>query len=141
MPNPSSVSPNGATIPHENEVAARVTRRRFTASHKARILDEYEQASPIERAAILRRERIYSSHLTNWRKQRAVGRPLEAKRGRKADSVGVEVTRLRKRNETLEQRLAKAEQVIDVQGKVYALLRAVAGKSADQMDLPPWQKR
>lgn len=41
----------------------------------------------------------------------------------------------------LHKRLAKADRVIDVQGKAYALLRAVAGESADQMDLPPWQKR
>jgi hypothetical protein len=47
---------------------------------------------------------------------------------------------LRKENEALQKRLPKAEQVIDVQGKIYALLRAVAGESAYQMDLPPWQK-
>lgn len=141
MPNQPATRSNGTTDIQENEVAARVTRRRFTAEQKARILDEYEHASPIERAAICRREHVYSSHLSNWRKQRAAGQPLEAKRGRKADPQGVEMTRLLKRNVDLEKRLAKAEQVIDVQGKVYALLRAVAGESADQMDLPPWQKR
>ena len=123
------------------EVPAKATRRRFSAAEKARILDEYEKASPVERAAICRRERIYTSHIGNWRKQRAAGAPLEAKRGRKPDPQGVENTKLRKENEALQKRLAKAEQVIDVQGKVYALLRAVAGESADQMDLPPWQKR
>lgn len=123
------------------EVPAKATRRRFSAADKARILEEYEAASTIERAAICRRERIYSSHIANWRKQRASDAPLEAKRGRKPDPDGVEMTRLRKENERLQQRLAKAERVIDVQGKVYALLRAVAGESADQMDLPPWQKR
>ena len=141
MPSNSQIHPDGVTDAQENEVAARVTRRRFTAAQKARILDEYEHASAIERAAICRREHIYSSHLSNWRKQRAIGKPVEAKRGRRADPQAVEITQLRKRNVDLEQRLAKAEQVIDVQGKVYALLRAVAGKSADQMDLPPWQKR
>jgi transposase-like protein len=123
------------------EVPAKATRRRFSAADKARILAEYEAASPIERAAICRRERIYSSHIAGWRKQRAAGAPLEAKRGRKPDPQGVEVTKLRKENEALQKRLAKAERVIDVQGKAYALLRAVAGESADQMDLPPWQKR
>lgn len=123
------------------EVLAKATRRRFSAADKARILEEYEAASTIERAAICRRERIYSSHIANWRKQRISGAPLEAKRGRKRDPDGVEMTRLRKENERLQQRLAKAERVIDVQGKAYALLRAVAGESADQMDLPPWQKR
>jgi transposase-like protein len=123
------------------EVAAKATRRRFSAADKARILAEYEQASPIERAAICRRERIYSSHIANWRKQLEAGAPLEAKRGRKPDPQGVENTRLRRENEKLQERLAKAERVIAVQGKVYALLRAVAGESADQMDLPPWSKR
>lgn len=137
---PQSVSSNDSAAVAENEVPARATRRRFSAEQKARILDAWEQASPIERAAICRRERIYSSLLSTWRKQRAAGKPMEAKRGRRPDPLGVEVTRLRKKNADLEKRLAKAEQVIDVQGKVYALLRAVAGKSADTMDLPPWSK-
>jgi transposase len=123
------------------EVPAKATRRRFSAAEKARILDEYERSSGIGRAALCRRERIYSSHIAAWRKQRAAGAPLESKRGRRPDPEGVEITRLRKKNDDLEKRLAKAEQVIEVQGKVYALLRAVAGESADQMDLPPWQKR
>jgi transposase len=123
------------------EVPAKATRRRFTAAEKARILDAYENASDIERAAICRRERVYSSLLSNWRRQRSSGKPLAGRRGPKPDPEAVEVTRLQKRNAVLEQRLVKAEQVIDLQGKVYALLRAVAGESADQLDLPPWQKR
>jgi transposase-like protein len=117
-----------------------VTRRRFTAAEKARILDEYERGSSIERAALCRHEHIYSSHIASWRKQRLSGKPLEAKRGRKADPQAVDNTRLRKENANLEQRLAKAERVIDIQGKAYALLRTVLGESADQMDLPPWNK-
>ena len=123
------------------EVPAKASRRRFSAADKARILDEYQRASSIEKAALCRREHIYSSHISNWRKQRAAGAPLDAKRGRKADPQAVEITQLRKKNAHLEQRIAKAERVIEVQGKVYALLRAVAGESADQMDLPPWNKR
>lgn len=123
------------------EVPAKATRRRFSAADKARILDEYEQASAIERAALCRRERIYSSHLASWRKQRAAGAPLEAKRGRKPDPQAVENTQLRKKNANLEQRLAKAERVIDIQGKAYALLRSIVGESeTDEMDLPPWNK-
>ena len=52
------------------EVPAKAVRRRFTAAEKARILDAYEAASAIERAAICRRERIHSSLLSNWRKRR-----------------------------------------------------------------------
>jgi transposase len=122
------------------EVLAKATRRRFSAADKARILDEYEDASSIERAALCRREHIYSSHIANWRKQRAAGAPLEAKRGRKPDPQAVEITHLRKANANLEQRLAKARRVIDIQGKAYALLHSVVGESADEMDLPPWNK-
>jgi transposase-like protein len=122
------------------EVPARATRRRFTAAHKARILDAYEVGSEIERAALFRRERIYSSMISKWRQQRAQGRPLAVRRGPKPDPDGVEATRSQKRIAELERKLAKAEQVIDIQGKVYALLRACAGESADGLDLPPWNK-
>ena len=80
MPKKSLAPLNGAANTQESEVAARVTRRHFTAAQKARILDEYEHASAIERAAICRRKHIYSSHLSNWRKQRASGGSLDAKR-------------------------------------------------------------
>jgi transposase len=124
------------------EVPAKATRRRFSAAEKARILDDYERGSALERAAICRREKIYSSHIANWRKQLAQGRPLETKRGRKANPEAAEATRLRKENEKLEQKLAKAQRVIDIQGKAYALLRSIVGESeTDAMDLPPWNKR
>jgi len=122
------------------EVPAKASRRRFTAAHKARILDAYEAGSEIERAALFRRERIYSSMISKWRQQRAHGRPLAARRGPKPDPDAVEATRSQKRIAELERKLAKAEQVIDIQGKVYALLRACAGESADGLDLPPWNK-
>jgi transposase-like protein len=124
----------------DSEVLAKATRRRFSAAEKARILEQYEAASPLERAQMCRRERIYSSHIANWRKQLVAGAPLDAKRGRKSDPQGVEVTRLNKENAVLKERLAKAERVLDIQGKAYAFLRAVAGESADQLDLPPWKK-
>jgi transposase len=128
------------TIPNP-EIPAKVERRRFTAAAKARILDAYDGASDIEKAAICRREKVYSSLLSNWRRRRSLGKPLAARRGPKPDPEAVEVARLQKLNAALEQRLVKAEQVIDIQGKVYALLRACAGESADRLELPPWNKR
>ena len=62
------------TIPNP-KVSAKATRRRFTAAEKARILDAYDGASAIEKAALCRRERIYSSPLSNWRKKRSSGKP------------------------------------------------------------------
>jgi transposase-like protein len=133
-----STSRNGQSS--DSEVEPRVTRRRFTAAEKARILQAYEEGSAIERAALCRRERIYSSHIASWRKQLSSGKPLDAKRGAKPNPLGVENTRLKKEIITLEKRLAKAEQVLDIQGKVYAVLQAVAGKSADELESPPSKK-
>jgi transposase len=141
MSSKSDVSRNGKASASQTEVEPRVTRRSFTAGEKARILEEYERASAIERAALCRREHIYSSHVSNWRKQLAGGRPLDAKRGAKPNPLGVENTRLKKEIVTLEQRLAKAERVLDIQGKVYAVLQGVAGKNADETDAPPSNKR
>jgi transposase-like protein len=128
------------TVP-DPSVPAKLSRRRFTAAEKARILDVYEVASDIERAALCRRERIYSSLLSRWRKQRGSGRPLSTQRGPKPNPKAAEAAQSQKRIAELERKLAKAEQVIDIQGKVYALLRACAGESADGLDLPPWSKR
>jgi transposase len=122
------------------EVAAKATRRRFTAAEKARILEEYERGSSLERAALCRREHIYSSHIANWRKQLATGAPLESKRGRKPDPQAVENTHLRRENARLEQRIAKADRIIAIQGKAYAFLQAVVGESAGPKDEPPWKK-
>ena len=80
---------------------------------------------PGEVAALLRREGLYTSHLTYWRKQREQG-TLEAlgrRRGRQpADRRDRELADLRARNERLEAELARARKVIEVQGNVSALL-------------------
>jgi transposase-like protein len=129
-----------ATIP-DPEVPGKATRRRFTSVERARLVEEFDQlTSSLEKAAFFRREKIYSSLLYNWRSQIKAGKTEYKKRGPKANSQTPEYAQLLKKNELLEQRLAKAEQVIDVQGKVYALLRACAGESADHLELPPWQK-
>src|ERR1035438_8822035 len=99
------------------EVPAKVTRRRFTAAEKARILDAYETASPVERAVICRRERIYSSLISNWRRQRNSNRPMSARRGPKADPENAEITRFQTQNATLEGKLAKADRKSVGQGK------------------------
>jgi transposase len=97
---------SSSSIP-DPEVPARATRRRFSAAEKARILDAYEAASEIERAALCRRERVYSSLLSNWRKQRASGNPLASRRGPKPKPEAVELTRLENRNADLEGREAR----------------------------------
>ena len=99
-------------------------RRSFTAEYKQRILRLYEAASPAERGVLLRREGLYSSHISHWRKQRdqaaEAGQP---KRGRPArNPLEVENERLKRDMARLEERLAKAEIVIDVQKKLAGLL-------------------
>jgi len=106
------------------EVPERARRRTFTAAYKLRIVEEYENAEPGSRGEVLRREGLYSSHLTEWRKARDVGAlaGLAATRGRPpADPVERDNQRLRDRNGRLEAELDTARRVIEVQGKISAL--------------------
>jgi len=109
------------------EVLPRAERRQFSGPYKLRILEEVDRCT--ERGqigALLRREGLYSSHLSTWRRQRAAGQ-LQAlspqKRGPKAHEVGAEgLGRLQRENERLRARLEQAEMIIDVQKKLSRLL-------------------
>ena len=114
------------------EVVAQATRRRFSAEYKLRILDEADRCTrPGEIGAMLRREGLYSSHLSKWRQQQHRGllQGLAAQsRGRKAGApaAGSELTALRRENERLQARLQQAELIIEVQKKVSQLLGPAA---------------
>lgn len=104
------------------EVLPKAERRRFSAEYKLRVLAEAERCSePGQIGALLRREGLYSSHLSKWRQQRARG-ALGQQRGRKADPQTAELKRLQRENERLRSRLARAEHIIDVQKKLAELL-------------------
>jgi transposase-like protein len=111
------------------EVPAKAARRRFTAADKLRILTLADACTvPGSLGALLRREGLYSSNLTAWRRQRDAGM-LSAltpkQRGRKAlgrDPLWRENARLRQENERLTRRLRQAELIIDVQKKVSQML-------------------
>lgn len=109
------------------EVVPKAKKRQYTAEYKRRILQEYEACTePGARGALLRREGLYSSNITNWRRQRERGElaGLAAqKRGLKVDPQAVENVRLRCENERLKKRLEQAELIIDVQKKVSQLLK------------------
>src|SRR5258705_1389489 len=104
------------------ELIERATRRRFTAEYKLRILRQTEACTrPGEIGALLRREGLYTSHLTAWRKHRDAGalEALERPRGRKpADPREAQIASLRRRAERAEAELEKARKVIEVQGNV-----------------------
>ncbi len=111
------------------EVPEKPARRRFTAAYKLAILGKADACSGHgEVGALLRREGLYSSHLTAWRKQRDEG-ALKAlspvKRGRKPKAknpLADEVARLERENRKLQKRLEQAEMIIDFQKKVADLL-------------------
>jgi len=114
------------------EVPDRAKRRTFTAAYKLKIVEEYEAATPGERGVVLRREGLYSSHLTEWRKARDTGAlaGLAATRGRPpADPVERDNERLRTCNTQLEADLDTARRVIEVQGKVSALLEDLSRRA------------
>ncbi len=107
--------------------------RTFTAQYKLKILEEIDAATERgEVGRILRREALYSSLITSWRRQRNEG-ALEAmnqkKRGPKSDKMASENQRLRQENAKLEERLGHLEELVDAQGKVSALLQAISRKS------------
>ena len=107
--------------------------RRFSASYKARILADYEALDKAGKGALLRREGLYSSLLSEWRRQRDRGAMAELAKpsGRPvADPKDREISRLRRDKERLEAELVKAHKIIEVQGKLSALLEQLATDSA-----------
>ena len=117
-----------AAAPPDPEVVDKPSRRRFAPSYKRRIVEEADQCrEPGEVGRLLRREGLYSSHLTNWRKAARHGSlsALSKKRGRKANErnpLEGKVRKLEREVVRLEKELHKAHLIIDVQGKVAGLL-------------------
>ena len=114
------------------EVPEKARRRTFTAQYKKQVLAAYEAAPDGEKGAILRREGLYSSLISEWRRARDAGAlaGLKQPQGRPAaDRRDAEIARLRKEKAQLEQELARARFVVDVQSKLQALLECVADRS------------
>jgi transposase-like protein len=119
------------------EVPERPRRRRFTAEYKLSILREIDAVSEEgEITAILRRERLYSSHLVDWRRARdrgalaALARPTGRPR---PNPLARDMERLQRENARLSARLDTAERIIEIQSKVSALLGIpLARESGDE---------
>lgn len=109
------------------EVTAKARRRAFTPEYKKRVLEAADKAADTGGIGVLlRREGLYSSVLTRWRRERdeAVNGAFSRKRGPVPDRnpLAAENEKLRRRNQHLEDELRKAQIIIDVQKKVASLL-------------------
>jgi transposase len=133
VPMPAASAAEAPSAAPEPEVPARATRRVYSARYKARIVAEYERLDAAGRGALLRREGLYTSSISKWRKQRDRGalQALAAAPGRPpTDPRDQELVRLRRENARLQADLGKARKVIEVQGKLSALWEQLATDSA-----------
>ncbi len=128
VPLTSNLITNNPAVP-DPEVKATKPRRRFTAKYKLGILAEVDACtSKGQIGAILRREGLYSSHLTTWRRQREEGilnGLSPRKRGRKAKEVNPlakRVAELERENRKLDKKLKQAEIIIEFQKKISQML-------------------
>lgn len=122
-----------AMTPQDPEVPERSSgRRQFSAKYKARILAEYEAVDRSARGALLRREGLYSSLISTWRQQRdqgaheALGRPAGRQQ---SDPRDREIDRLKREVDRLAGELDKQRRVVEIQGKLSALLEQLATDS------------
>ena len=125
----AEISLNGQSKldPRDTEVVPKAKRRQFSVAYKKRILAEVDGCTAAGQiGSILRREGLYSSHLTSWRQQRERGELAGgsvSRRGRPAQTeTEQELSRLRQDNERLQHRLTQAEAIIDIQKKVSQLI-------------------
>ena len=113
----------------DREVPEKPTRRRFTAEEKLRILRDAEACEPGTVGAVLRREGIYSSHLSAWRQARDRGDldpgSLRKRARRKVDDQASQrrIAELERENRKLTGRLERAELILEIQKKAAGLFR------------------
>jgi transposase-like protein len=122
------------TAPDGGERRKTPVRRVFTAEYKLSILAAYDACTESgEKGALLRREGLYTSLVADWRRQHRMGL-LQAALGRSDGGRGgpsfSELARLKAENERLRSKLAQAEVIIGVQGKVHALLEEISKSAA-----------
>lgn len=123
------ISKNGTdqTQRPDPEVLPKAKRRNFTASYKQWVLEEADKCRqrPGQMGALLRREGLYSSHLTTWQRQREAGQIAglqPRKRGRKLDEERAEINQLRHENKRITRQLEQAELIIEAQKKLSEIL-------------------
>jgi len=131
-------SENGNNPMHrpDPEVLPKAKRRTFTASYKRWVLAEADKCreQPGQIGALLRREGLYSSHLTTWNRQREAGQMAglkPQKRGRKHNEEAAEMSQLRHENKRLTRQLEQAELIIEAQKKLSEILGITLAQPQD----------
>ena len=112
------------------EVQPKPSRRRFSAEYKRRIVAEADQCQHGELGALLRREGLYHSQLSSWRKAVANDTLGNTKRGPRTNPNAAEVKRLQRENERLQRKLADAEAIIDAQKKLASLMERLRSEDS-----------
>src|SRR5271155_6226692 len=133
---------NGAVA--DDDPAARPKRRRFSAEYKLSILEEYEQITDQGgKGALLRREGLYSSHIVEWQRAREVGAlaGLTPKHRKKRSAAERELDLLRRRNEKLEDQLARHRRALGIQGKASELLAHLRAETNPETTQQPGDER
>ena len=141
---PVAPGPGDATAEPAGEGprAERPVRRSFTAEYKRKIVAEYDAAPVGQKGAVLRRERLYDSHVQEWRAHIEAGTLGASRRGPRPGTPArtaeqAEIAQLRKQVQTLEKtvadrdaQLAQTQGALDVLGKGVAFLEALSSKNA-----------
>ncbi len=138
-PSVSNNNPNQNDIPAP-EVSTKATRRRFTAKYKLRILQEADNCEGFGQiGALLRREGLYASNLTTWRRQKERG-SLDAlspkRRGpkkKKADSLTRHMLELERENSAIRKKFKQAETIIEVQKKISEILNLPSIQTGEEI--------
>ena len=116
------------------QVPARAKRRSYTAKYKLAILAEYDQCSREGKGALLRREKLYTSLISEWRKQRDRGalEGLSAAKGRPpVDARDRQIEQLQAERDKMAEELERTRRVVQVQSKLSALLEELSAESAN----------
>jgi transposase-like protein len=130
---------SAAVVVPEVEVTEKAARRRFSLEYKRRVLKEADACGPGEIGALLRREGLYSSHLSVWRAARERGETAgltPKKRGPKAtppDPRDRKIVELERETRRLKSRLERAEALVDLQKKVSMILGIVLPESDEKL--------
>lgn len=117
------------------EVVPQAKRRQFSTAYKRQIVAEADACSQRgEIGALLRREGLYSSHLSTWRRQMAAGTLGKQQRGRPAEPLATENAQLRQENARLRRELEKTQLIVEAQKKLAQVLNLMDNDESQRSD-------